>query len=597
MGKVNLLPPEIISKIAAGEVIERPASVIKELVENSLDAKATSIAVVVKDAGKSLISIKDNGTGIEHDDIEKLFVRHSTSKINKIDDLYSIQSLGFRGEALYSIASISDVTLRSKTKQSDSGWEIHIRGGEKISLKPVSMQNGTEIEVKELFFNTPARRKFLKTDSAELNQIISTFTPYALFSPEIEFKLTHNNRELISLAIEKYNSFRIASALHLKVENLIETFKKQEDGLISMRLFLGDINIQRIRKDMQYVFVNGRPVQDKTIGFHLNQVYRLIMPPEVYPAFIAFINIPCENIDVNTHPTKREIKIKDERALVEIIRPLAENALISMGHTKKLKEPWVDDKKNSPLDQPIRKYVDDKIDLTPLKDMKNHSPKDNRLDENIEPVKQYALYTNRQNNLDSIFIETKNDMPLKDKLKAAKYIGPFMKKYLIFESGQSLLLIDQHAAQERVTFEKLLSQISSKKLEVQKLLAPIVILLSTEEIVLWNENKIKLEEFGFTTTGWDKESIAIHSHPQLINKPEIAVRNILLGGDTVFYNTETFARLACRSSIMAGDDVSRDFASYLRDQLLACKDPFTCPHGRPTVIEIEEKFISKQFLR
>jgi len=588
MEKVNVLPPEIVSKIAAGEVIERPASVVKELIENSFDAGTKSIEVHLKQAGKALINISDSGRGIAEGDIEKIFLRHSTSKIHSIEDLYNIGSLGFRGEALYSIAAISDILLRSKTENQDTGWEIHLRGGEKIDLKPVNMPVGTEIEIKEIFYNTPARRKFMKSDSAELSQILNIVIPYTMLYPEQKFLLSHSGRILLDLNPEKKSIQRIARTLRLKEENIIETYKNSADDNISIRLFLGDINIQRARRDMQFIFINKRPVQDRNLNFHLNQVYKLIFPQDIYPFFAVFIEMPPENVDVNMHPTKREVKIKDDRALIRLIRPLCEHALMALGQAKKIaippsprfakktstdKEKFQEKQKTFYI--PPSEISEGKTEITPRTDR----------------PKQYVLFTGPE-------VTTQDSREtLRNTLFHARYIGVFLKKYLFFESGTSLLLMDQHAAQERITYEKLLSQLESKKVEVQRLLTPLVMRLSTQEMLAWEEAKGRLEDIGISTTQWDNESIAVHSHPQLITAPEISVRNILIGEKVSRSDNDTLARWACRSSVMAGDEVKQEGALFLRDRLLECKDPFICPHGRPTVVEIEEKFLNKQFLR
>jgi len=586
MGSVNILPSEIVSKIAAGEVIERPASCVKELIENSLDAGSMSIELHIKDAGRTLIHIKDTGTGIAPDDIEKIFLRHATSKLKTIDDLYAIHSLGFRGEALYSIASIADVILRSKTQGSDTGWEIHLRGGKRLLLKPCPMPNGTEIEIKELFFNTPARRKFLKTDQAELAQILNTFVPYTLLYPEVRFLLTHHDKALIDLAPEKNAIARIARSLRLNEENMIEAFKRSDDGSVSVRLFLGDMNIQRAKKDMQFIFINNRPVFDKTISFHLNQVYRLIMPPEINPFFAVFIQLPAENIDVNTHPTKREVKIKNDRDLAQIIRPLAEHSSMSLGKIKKAKDPWI-----MPVCQ----------DTASARKTGTSLPANDTAPAPTEhPARQYTIFTGRNDtgtfNLEGTSLKNKTDNFV-SKVSESRYVGSFMRKYLFFESGRSLLVIDQHAAQERITFEKLSTQIERGAIETQKLLSPIVIKVSHQEMISWETVKEKLESVGFETTQWDPESIAIHSYPQLIIRPEISVRTIIAGDDPGRASNETIARWACRSSVMAGDDIKQQGAESMIKNLLKCKDPFTCPHGRPTVVEIDEKFLNRQFLR
>jgi len=349
MEKIHVLTPEIISKIAAGEVIERPASVVKELIENSLDAKTASIELHLKEAGKTLIHLKDTGTGIEPEDIEKLFIRHSTSKIKKISDLEKIDSLGFRGEALYSIAAIADVTLKSKSKSADTGWQIHCRGNKKISQRPVPLLRGTEIEVKELFFNTPARKKFLKSDSAELKQILNIFVPYTLLYPQINFLLTHNGRKLLDLKPERNNISRIAKALNLEEKYLLEEKRDFSEENVSVHLVLGDMNIHRTNKDLQFLFINERPVQNRSLNFHLNEIYKLILPEGMKPFFAVDIKMPAENLDVNVHPSKREVKIKDEFKLVSLLRFFCEHTLMTYGKAKQAKPIFQ-------LEQPSEEY-------------------------------------------------------------------------------------------------------------------------------------------------------------------------------------------------------------------------------------------------
>lgn len=258
MGNIHILPDEIISKIAAGEVIERPASVLKELVENSLDAGASVIEVNARDAGKTFLRLVDNGMGIARDDLDVIFNRHATSKISGLDELYAIASLGFRGEALYSIAAVSDVTVASKIDGQDSGWELHVRAGKRLSLRPVAMRTGTAIEIRELFFNMPARKKFLKSDTAEFSRMIDLFIPYTLLYPAIRFVLNHNDRTVLDLSETADVKERISKALHVEMADLIEGKRDSSSMGASIRMVLGDINIHRSRKDTQFIFVNGR---------------------------------------------------------------------------------------------------------------------------------------------------------------------------------------------------------------------------------------------------------------------------------------------------------------------------------------------------
>ena len=307
MGKIKVLPEKVRSKIAAGEVVERPSSVLKELIENSIDAESNRIFIEIEKSGKKLIKVVDNGTGIEEDDIGNVFSRYATSKLETEEDLEKIISLGFRGEALYSIGVVSDVILRSKTEKEELGTEIHIRGGKELGRKKVNMKRGTIVEVRELFFNTPARKKFLKSDTTEFRQILNTFLPYAIFFHNVEFRFIHNKKEVFNLPISDKME-RIKDTTGINTDDLIFSEKKFET--FSFRLFLGNINLQRPRRDLQFLFVNKRPVYNFQILNSINKVYRAIFPSEVYPAFFVELEIEPEMVDVNIHPTKREIKIK-----------------------------------------------------------------------------------------------------------------------------------------------------------------------------------------------------------------------------------------------------------------------------------------------
>ncbi|MFA5119302.1 MAG: DNA mismatch repair endonuclease MutL [Candidatus Omnitrophota bacterium] len=581
MAKIHLLPAEIISKIAAGEVIERPASVVKELLENSLDAGASCIELTLKDAGRTLIRLKDNGSGIEADDIEHIFLRHSTSKINSTDDLYRIGTLGFRGEALYSIAAISDVTVRSKVPDQSNGWEIHVRGNNKISLKPVSLPPGTDIEVQELFFNTPARRKFLKSDTTELKQIMNVFLPYCLLYPEKRFLLVHNEKKLIDLSPEKAALARISAALHLPEKHLIEARKDFPQENTSLHLILGDMNIPRVNKESQYIFINGRPVQNRSLNFHLNQVYRMVFTKDAHPFFMVSLKLPPEDLDVNVHPAKREVKIKDEQPLISLLRIFCERTLMTAGNPKEV---------NS-LNTPRRIACAGEITAQPPPTRQEASGAHSLPQQYILSEEKGALFFEEKT------IIAAQKTVLAQKLSGARFIGTFLKTYCLFEAQNTLIMIDQHAAFERITYEKLMRQIDSAELEVQNLLSPLLITLTPHEMLTWDELKDTVEKLGFTVTRWDKENIAIHSHPQLINYPETAFRMILAEEKNQGYDLDTLARRACRQSVMAGHEMKNEEAEYLRAQLLSCGDPFICPHGRPTTIEIPQELIVKQFLR
>ncbi|MFH1245170.1 MAG: DNA mismatch repair endonuclease MutL [Candidatus Omnitrophota bacterium] len=587
MSQVNILPPEIVSKIAAGEVIERPASVVKELMENALDARAGSIELSLRGAGKSLISIKDTGTGIERGDIEKIFSRHATSKIQSAEHLWKIDSLGFRGEALYSIAAVSDVILRSKTREAESGWQVHLRGGVRLESKPASMTEGTELEIRELFFNTPARKKFLKSDTAELQQALNVFIPYAILHPERRFSLTHNDRSLLSLPAGKGYIPRIAQVLRLDGKYILEKEKEIPSAGLSLRLLLGDINIQRPRKDMQFIFVNRRPVTNYLIRYHLNQTYKCIFPPEVYPFFSVYLTVPCADIDVNVHPTKREVKLQNEKEVIAVLCAECEEALLSLGKLKQMKHTFQSiGGKGDLYEYPRSFHTEFSSDGQVVKE----PPPGKYIFSAPDSKEEYSYYTAK-----TILANAPDS--LKDKVSGARYIGTFLAKYLLFESGEALIVVDQHAAHERIIFEQLLRQMENNRVEIQQLLIPFVVNVSPQEKLIWEGLKEQLEKMGFATTAWDEEHIGLHAHPQLISNPETALRNLLAEEEGAPFNPEVLARRACRSSVMAGEKMSPEEAEYFMRGLLECKHPFTCPHGRPILLEIPEQDWAKQFLR
>ncbi|MCA9395164.1 MAG: DNA mismatch repair endonuclease MutL [Candidatus Omnitrophica bacterium] len=608
MSKVRVLSEDIVAKIAAGEVIDRPASVVKELMENSIDAGATHIHLELKEAGKSLISIRDNGSGIDHDDLETIFERHATSKITTLDDLFDIHSLGFRGEALYSVAAIADITLRSRTADSAEGWEIHMRGGAKQDIKPCPFNDtGTHIEIRELFFNTPARKKFLKTTASEFYQVMQIFTPYTLLHPRVGFKLTHQGRDIIDVAATDDLPARIAEVLNLKADHMLSVTRAFPDEHLVLKMVLGDINIQRTRRDLQFVFVNNRPVFNKNINYHLNQVFRLIMPPEAFPFFVLYIEVPATDVDVNIHPTKREVKLRHEREICSLLRRVTEETLMN-SPGREVSADSDEPKAFSPVERSFRyEGAASHFDQSGPQSLfdgggsgggstgsggsgggLSYAPSN----------KDYAYPRAEQT---PSFYLPKNELAAADdiqtKLENARYIGAFIRKFLIYEAGRTMLLMDQHAAAERITYEKLIRHMEKGDVEIQPLLAPVLVSVTPQEKLVYDEIGDELLKVGFEHSLFDDQTIAVHSQPLLLKDVEATVRYILAGDQVTNRDHDQIARRACRSSIMTGDKLGTEEAEYLREQLLQCLDPFTCPHGRPTVIELSENFLDQQFMR
>jgi len=555
MGKVNILSENIISKIAAGEVVESPASVLKELLENSIDANSKKIEVIIENSGKKLISVKDDGEGIEPDDIEKIFERYSTSKIKNIEDLYKIRTLGFRGEALYSIGSVSDIILKSKIRSEKTGMEIHVRGGKKLSLKECGMSDGTVVEVRELFFNTPARRKFLKSDITEFRKLVNVFIPYTISFFDVSFSFINEGNKFIHVVPSENRILRFCEIFNIEEKFLI--YEKNNFEKFGIQIIFGDVNLKRSQKDMQFIFVNGRPVYNYTISHSINNFYQSFLSTEFFPVFAIFLSLPYEDVDVNIHPTKREVKIKYENEISkEIINFLK----------------MIFKKTNTKVVQIEKRY---------------------------EPVIKKSEKEILREDVDIFAVEKTDEKEtgLIEKLKNSEFIGIFKNKYLIFAYDDSLFFIDQHAAVERINYEKFIEEIESGKINIQQLLTPLIINLNYEEMAIYEKVEKIIEKYGFLTTKWSENKIAIHGYPSLLRDIEFSIRNLLSEEKIEKYDKEEIAKRACKVSITSGQKLTEKEAKHIIEKLIECKNPFVCPHGRPIVIEISERFLDIQFLR
>jgi DNA mismatch repair protein MutL len=555
MGKVNILSENIISKIAAGEVVESPASVLKELLENSIDANSKKIEVIIENSGKKLISVKDDGEGIEPDDIEKIFERYSTSKIKNIDDLYKIKTLGFRGEALYSIGSVSDIILKSKIRSEKTGREIHVRGGKKLSLKECGMSDGTVVEVRELFFNTPARRKFLKSDITEFRKLVNVFIPYTISFFDVSFSFINEGNKFIHVVPSENRILRFCEIFNIEEKFLI--YEKNNFEKFEIQIIFGDVNLKRSQKDMQFIFVNGRPVYNYTISHSINNFYQSFLSTEFFPVFAIFLYLPYEDVDVNIHPTKGEVKIKYENEISkEIINFL--NMIFKKTNTKVV-----------------------------------------QIEKRYEPVIKKSEKEILRENVDIFAVEKTDEKEtgLIEKLKNSEFIGIFKNKYLIFAYDDSLFFIDQHAAVERINYEKFIEEIESGKINIQQLLTPLIINLNYEEMAIYEKIEKIIEKYGFLTTKWSENKIAIHGYPSLLRDIEFSIRNLLSEEKIEKYDKEEIAKRACKVSITSGQKLTEKEAKHIIEKLIECKNPFVCPHGRPIVVEISERFLDIQFLR
>jgi DNA mismatch repair protein MutL len=607
MPKINLLSEDLINKIAAGEVIERPASVVKELVENSLDAKATKIKIEIKDSGKKLIKISDNGSGMEEEDAKKSILRHATSKIQEADDLFDIHTLGFRGEALASIAAVSRIGIITKKKDKLEGYNLVLEGGKIISSGIIGADSGTTIEVHDIFFNTPARKKFLKTDAVELRHIIDIVIRYALINKNVAFELVHDNHQLLnSPAIEDYRG-KIASIYGTNMaKNLLEVNFENNDLKISG--FIVKPFQARNDKTQQQTYVNNRWVRNNDISKAVYDSYHSLLFVGKHPVFILNIEVDPKRIDVNVHPAKTEIKIEQKDLVYSSVLEAVNGTL----------------KKHNLIPEVDLDYEDQLTFGTPKKEVKSNVPEvkyvfDKSNQEQLDPVVNTEIYSeeellnqNQEKNgefyaspEEDVFIREENKVVEGNyKIPAMKLLGQIHKTFFVAEVSGGLLLIDQHVVQERVFYEKFMKELMNNKVTVQKLLKGGVLEFSPAEKLLVEENLGKLEEFGFKLEPFGGNTFLLKTVPSLFGKVQAkelvySVLAELKEGKSKLeeIQEEIITRMACRASVKAGDTLTNTEMESMLKELERCKLPYTCPHGRAVLIKVSADELEKKFKR
>lgn len=594
---VKLLSSDVIAKIAAGEVVERPSSVLKELIENSLDAGATFIEIVLMDGGKTLIHIRDNGKGISQDDMQVLFHRHATSKIVSAEDLEQVLSFGFRGEALYSVAAVSEVVCQSRLMGQSESWQITVRGGIKEPIMPTSLsEQGTDIKVENLFFNTPARRKFLKSHSAEAESCVNVILSAALARPDVHFICHHQGKLVLDLPIVPTITQRLAKAHKLPLAHLHQSSGQNEEHQFKWTLVVGDMNIMRQRRDLQYVFINGRVVQHKMISFFMNEAFSLIFPKGSCGCFLVFVDLPPENVDVNVHPTKKEVRLHHDNSIGLILKNACESLLMTQTPTKSMAfgdSIFSFPPSNSlPVSAPLKKsFMDSSLGLNETKDLYQKTKAPQQKPESVAKSPSVEPPQSDQAAPPSV------QESLVERLSQARFIGTFDYKYHLLEDKGSLFVVDQHAAQERILFERFLAQVKARQVETQILMIPILVTLNPKEMIVFEELKSSLINMGFDITLFNEHTLAIQAHPMAIKNPTEVVLALCARESVVSFDEDVLARRACRASVMAGDKMFVCEVERQIQDLLQCQDPYTCPHGRPIVIELKGSFLDRQFLR
>ena len=658
MAKIQLLDQKTIDNIAAGEVIERPASVVKELVENAVDANANAITVEIKDGGMTLIRVTDNGIGIPKDQVKTAFLRHATSKIRSVEDLLSVSSLGFRGEALSSISAVAQVELVTKTAESFSGVSYKIYGGEEEAFDDIGAPDGTTFLVKNLFYNTPARRKFLKSATTEAGYVEQMMVHIALSHPEISFKFIHNNKNKIYTSGNGKVKDIIYHIYGRDVAGALIPVQAQSED-VKVTGFVAKPYVSRGNRNYESYFINGRYIKSSIIYKAIEEGYRTFTMKHRYPFVCLDFKINQELLDVNVHPTKMEIRFRNGREIYELVVDTVKEALLQkdlvqdvLRETPKKKEqPKTKEvKKPEPFEVNRRKEETQKMDQTMKDFAKMRQSQTNQQGQGVQQIEKSSIAANsighrakpegmKQERLKSESSQTakkptyaglnyntqkkefpqyktdelsSNQMTLREdpvfSVQARpdrKILGQFFKTYWLIEYEDQLFIMDQHAAHEKVNYERLMKNFKEKEIYSQRLEPPMVVTVSMMEAEALERYKDAFAGLGFTIESFGGNEYCIREVPA--NLYGIGERDLFMelldavSQENGTMDTEVIASkiatMACKMSIKGNQRVSLMEVEHLLDELMKLENPYQCPHGRPTIIKMSKYEIDKKFKR
>jgi DNA mismatch repair protein MutL len=588
MSKIKILSKQLADKIAAGEVVERPASVVKELLENSLDAQSTNIEVIIEDAGLKSIKVIDNGQGIEPDDLAQACLRHATSKIDNDSDLTSILTLGFRGEALASIAAVSRLTLCSTVSGSSEATRLYSEAGQTKDISKTARTQGTTVEVNNLFYNTPARLKFLKSKATEMANIIRVVTELALAYPRIGFKLSHNQNQLINCSAD--------AAVLSRSELLLG--KEFAQTLVPITLNIAMLKISGYvskpgcgysSRKHQYLFVNNRCVTDKTMSHAIIQGYHTFLLERKFPGALIFIQTAPQMVDVNVHPSKREIRFQQAAMVHDLLAKAIKDGL--------------SDKANLPdvsLSQPTGKannFISGNNNIA--KSLVRDYLKTAYFPEPKAEGKLFSISDKPQ----ELF---KQENPQSSGSQKSKDYLQVHSTYIVTQDDKGLVIIDQHAAHERIIFDQLLKQFKQKKVEKQKLLLPITLHLTAQEFILLDEHKQAFNQLGFEIEDFGDNTFAVYAYPAILGPIDLKAELQAICAEIAEFDlspdidqkiNQLMAPIACHSAVLAKQTLSSEQMAGLLQRLWQTDAPHTCPHGRPTLITISWSDLERRFQR
>ena len=584
---IRELTEELKNKISAGEVVERPSSVVKELVENSLDANANEISIILEKGGHQLIQVTDNGHGISQNDLPIAFNRYSTSKIKDFDDLFSISSLGFRGEALASIASVSEVKILSSDGSGD-GYELFVKNGEADDLIPAPSLKGTSISIKNLFYNTPARKKFLKSPRVELRKVVEMVRRYALGYPDCEFNLISDDRDILKLESENLES-RIVHVMDpaYRSQLLAVNFSK---GNYSVNGFLGNLNLIRSRPGEQYIYLNNRYIKNRLMNSAAYQACSSLLKRGEYPFFAINISIPYNEVDVNVHPMKTEVRFKDEWRVFHVLKSAFENSL------QTILETIPDFEKPNLMSSSIssssfnRQQFDSQAHQSNL-NFNILSQSSKIIEPDINRAKSYVSKLSGRTDSDPNEINLDN-------------MWQVHLRYIVSVISSGLVIIDQHVAHERVLFEEAMKCFDSNPMSGQTLLFPEVIEFSPDNFSTLLDILTYLEKMGFKMSEFGENTVLIEAIPSEMawgNEKEI-IKEML---DNYLQTKKEYssfqealaASFACKAAVKSGDALNSEEMRELVNRLFGTKHPYYCPHGRPIIIQLSMDELDRRFER
>ncbi|MHC4870961.1 MAG: DNA mismatch repair endonuclease MutL [Planctomycetota bacterium] len=605
MAEIRILSEHIRNKISAGEVLERPASAVKELLENAIDADSDYVEIEIADGGQSYIRVSDNGSGISSDNIKTAVMRHATSKIYDIDDIYKINSMGFRGEALPSIAAVSRFEMSSRTAAENSGFSVEIEGGQITAEKPCSQAPGTVIKVRDLFYNTPARRKFMKSEASEASAVRKIVTRTAMAYPEVSFKYINNDKIVLNLQKRDNVLDRISDLTDARFS--IEALPVNESIADKLHVsgFIGAPPVSAANSKSIYTFVNRRYISHQSLNLAIRRAFEGVLPARRYPIAYIYIALDPADIDINVHPTKSDIRFSDERKV---------NGLVYRAVAEAIRQK---NKFISPPDNSCTKI-------------------DNKIDEDkviiAEPAAVYSAPPGKVSNPEarfpkktaadkvniSLFAGADADIPCESKIPInhTSRVQPLQESqksrfnilcqthdsFILVETESGVMFIDQHALHERIIYEELMKR--KVDITVQKLLVPAVVELSDDEFGIIMENLNILQDMGFELEEFGSKTILIHAVPQLLKKTNAAellkdcIFELSTGNTVMVDFREPFIRtIACKAAVKAGDRLPDQMILGLLDDMNEKNIPFTCPHGRPFAFEVSLSDISRRFER